>query len=67
MNVGRKTIEVVNEIFEDADLLRASKDAGGVHEHAFWLASDLEELEKARDILQRHAESIRREVLGEKF
>ena len=63
--MSRKHYEVavaIASIIENIDFTRACRDAGGNHEHAFWLSVSSADLEKAEAILADLAERIRREL-----
>lgn len=61
---GQQTRVLIETIIEEVDFLRACMEAGGNHEHAFWLCIDGDELTAASDALEASAERIRRELEG---
>jgi hypothetical protein len=56
---GRSTIR---DMVEELDFIRACAEAGGKHQHAYDLVIDLQELEKAKELIEWTAERIRREL-----
>lgn len=57
--------EKFEQIQWDADFARACMEAGGDHEHAFWLMIDEQELQQAVNILGLLRDRIMRELEGE--
>jgi len=61
-NEGQKCRDLIANIVEEIDFVRACMEAGGNHEHAFWLWVDSDKLEKADSEISRIAENIRKEL-----
>jgi hypothetical protein len=59
---GRTIKAAVEEMVEEIDFIRACMQAGGDHEHAFWLMADSVDLPAAAALLRGQAEDIRREL-----